>query len=108
MTWYGLRQQTEKQVIDGVHAPQPLPGRLCGAQGQSALPDYAGHVCRDGRYRRRRRRRSTFMDDHDDYSAIMLKSLADRLAEAFAECLHHRVRTDLWGYAPTKRWAPKT
>ncbi|TAF69907.1 MAG: methionine synthase, partial [Curvibacter sp.] len=35
----------------------------------------------------------------DDYSAIMLKSIADRLAEAFAECLHHRVRTDLWGYA---------
>ncbi len=30
----------------------------------------------------------------------MLKALADRLAEAFAECLHHRVRTDLWGYAP--------
>jgi 5-methyltetrahydrofolate--homocysteine methyltransferase len=40
-----------------------------------------------------------FMDDHDDYSAIMLKALADRLAEAFAEALHHRVRTDLWGYA---------
>jgi 5-methyltetrahydrofolate--homocysteine methyltransferase len=40
-----------------------------------------------------------FMDDHDDYSAIMLKALADRLAEAFAECLHQRVRTDLWAYA---------
>ncbi|AHC44984.1 5-methyltetrahydrofolate--homocysteine methyltransferase [Achromobacter xylosoxidans NBRC 15126 = ATCC 27061] len=36
----------------------------------------------------------------DDYSGIMLKSLADRLAEAFAECLHARVRQDLWGYAP--------
>jgi 5-methyltetrahydrofolate--homocysteine methyltransferase len=36
---------------------------------------------------------------HDDYSSIMLKSLADRLAEAFAEYLHQRVRTDLWGYA---------
>ncbi|AMD45545.1 methionine synthase [Bordetella holmesii] len=35
----------------------------------------------------------------DDYSSIMLKSLADRLAEAFAECLHARVRRDLWGYA---------
>ena len=35
----------------------------------------------------------------DDYSSIMLKSLADRLAEAFAECLHARVRQDLWGYA---------
>ncbi len=36
---------------------------------------------------------------HDDYNAIMVKSLADRLAEAFAECLHHQVRTDYWGYA---------
>jgi 5-methyltetrahydrofolate--homocysteine methyltransferase len=39
-----------------------------------------------------------FEDAHDDYSSIMLKSLADRLAEAFAEYLHERVRTDLWGY----------
>ncbi|MEY4654507.1 MAG: putative methionine synthase, partial [Pseudomonadota bacterium] len=44
-----------------------------------------------------------FLDDHDDYSAIMLKALADRLAEAFAECLHERVRTDLWGYAPDEK-----
>ena len=35
----------------------------------------------------------------DDYSGIMFKALADRLAEAFAECLHQRVRKDLWGYA---------
>ena len=37
---------------------------------------------------------------HDDYSAILLKALADRLAEAFAERLHQRVRTEYWGYAP--------
>jgi 5-methyltetrahydrofolate--homocysteine methyltransferase len=36
----------------------------------------------------------------DDYSAILLESLADRLAEAFAERLHERVRRDIWGYAP--------
>jgi 5-methyltetrahydrofolate--homocysteine methyltransferase len=36
---------------------------------------------------------------HDDYSAILLKALADRLAEAFAERLHQRVRTEFWGYA---------
>jgi 5-methyltetrahydrofolate--homocysteine methyltransferase len=36
----------------------------------------------------------------DDYSAILAQSLADRLAEAFAEALHHQVRTSLWGYAP--------
>jgi 5-methyltetrahydrofolate--homocysteine methyltransferase len=43
-----------------------------------------------------------FTDDLDDYSAIMLKALADRLAEAFAEMLHHRARTDLWGYAASE------
>jgi 5-methyltetrahydrofolate--homocysteine methyltransferase len=41
-----------------------------------------------------------FQADKDDYSDIMLKSLADRLAEAFAERLHQHVRTELWGYAP--------
>ncbi len=40
-----------------------------------------------------------FADDHDDYSAIMLKALADRLAEAFAEYLHQVVRKEYWGYA---------
>jgi len=44
-----------------------------------------------------------FLDDHDDYSAIMLKALADRLAEAFAECMHARVRRDLWGYAANEQ-----
>src|SRR5205814_4856750 len=42
-----------------------------------------------------------FERDHDDYSAIMAKALADRLAEAFAEYLHHRVRVD-WGYGATE------
>jgi 5-methyltetrahydrofolate--homocysteine methyltransferase len=41
-----------------------------------------------------------FKDKGDDYSAIMAAALADRLAEAFAEALHRRVRTELWGYAP--------
>jgi 5-methyltetrahydrofolate--homocysteine methyltransferase len=40
-----------------------------------------------------------FEADHDDYSAILTKALADRLAEAFAERLHQRVRTEFWGYA---------
>ncbi len=40
-----------------------------------------------------------FRADHDDYSAILLKALADRLAEAFAERLHQRVRKEFWGYA---------
>ncbi len=41
-----------------------------------------------------------FKAQQDDYSDIMVKALADRLAEAFAECLHTRVRKELWGYAP--------
>jgi 5-methyltetrahydrofolate--homocysteine methyltransferase len=40
-----------------------------------------------------------FEDAHDDYSAIMVKALADRFAESFAEHLHRRIRTEFWGYA---------
>ena len=40
-----------------------------------------------------------FIDQHDDYNKIMLQALADRLAEAFAELLHKRTRTEYWGYA---------
>ncbi len=45
------------------------------------------------------RKLEEFEKDHDDYSSILLKSLADRLAEAFAERLHERVRKEFWGYA---------
>jgi 5-methyltetrahydrofolate--homocysteine methyltransferase len=44
-----------------------------------------------------------FAAAHDDYSSIMLKALADRLAEAFAERMHERVRREFWGYAPEER-----
>lgn len=43
---------------------------------------------------------ATFEADHDDYMSIMVKAVADRLAEAFAEYLHMKVRTEYWGYAP--------
>jgi 5-methyltetrahydrofolate--homocysteine methyltransferase len=39
-----------------------------------------------------------FLKEHDDYASIMFKALTDRLAEAFAEYMHERVRVDLWGY----------
>ena len=45
-------------------------------------------------------RLAEFEADHDDYHAIMLKALADRLAEALTEWLHEKVRRELWGYAP--------
>ena len=51
------------------------------------------------------KKEAQFLAAHDDYSAILFKSLADRLAEAFAECLHKKVRTDLWGYAPDEALA---
>ncbi|UOQ53893.1 methionine synthase [Hymenobacter cellulosivorans] len=44
-----------------------------------------------------------FEADHDDYSVIMIKALADRLAEAFAERLHQRVREEFWGYASDEK-----
>jgi 5-methyltetrahydrofolate--homocysteine methyltransferase len=47
-------------------------------------------------------RARAFEAAHDDYNAILLKSLADRFAEAFAECLHAKVRKQLWGYASTE------
>jgi 5-methyltetrahydrofolate--homocysteine methyltransferase len=43
---------------------------------------------------------AAFEADHDDYNSILLKALADRLAEALAEYLHYKVRTDIWGYEP--------
>jgi 5-methyltetrahydrofolate--homocysteine methyltransferase len=93
MTLHHLRQQQEK--------PPGKPNRCLAdfvAPKQSGLDDYVGgfvvttglgideHVAR-------------FEAEHDDYSSIMLKALADRLAEAFAERLHQRVRKELWGYA---------
>lgn len=43
--------------------------------------------------------------EHDDYKEIMVKALADRLAEAFAELMHEKVRKDLWGYAKEETWS---
>ncbi|MEO7549198.1 MAG: vitamin B12 dependent-methionine synthase activation domain-containing protein, partial [Ramlibacter sp.] len=71
------------------------------APKESGLKDYVGMFAVTAGLGVEKKERY-FADDLDDYSAIMLKALADRLAEAFAEALHHRVRTDLWGYAPAE------
>ncbi|MCD0492881.1 methionine synthase [Chromobacterium violaceum] len=93
MTWVGLRQQLPK--TDG-KANWALADYI--APKDSGVDDYIGafavtagigiepHVKR-------------FEDANDDYSAILLKALADRLAEAFAELMHARVRREFWGYA---------
>jgi 5-methyltetrahydrofolate--homocysteine methyltransferase len=93
MTWHNLRQQTKK--------PADIPNYCLAdyvAPKESGVADYIGgfavttgigidaHVAQ-------------FEKNNDDYNAIMLKALADRLAEAFAELLHKRVRREFWGYA---------
>jgi 5-methyltetrahydrofolate--homocysteine methyltransferase len=95
LTWHGLRQQTEKESIDGVMRPSRCLADFVAPVG---VADYAGVFAVTAGLGVEKKEKY-FVDDLDDYSAIMLKALADRLAEAFAECMHKRVRTDLWGYA---------
>jgi 5-methyltetrahydrofolate--homocysteine methyltransferase len=100
LTWHGLRQQTEKTAAPGPDGvPVMRPNRcLADFVAPVGTPDYVGLFAVTAGIGVEKKEKY-FTDDHDDYSAIMLKALADRLAEAFAECLHQRVRTDLWGYA---------
>jgi 5-methyltetrahydrofolate--homocysteine methyltransferase len=97
LTWYGMRQQTEKQAIEGVMRPSRCLSDFVAPKA-SGVKDYVGMFAVTAGLGVEKKEKY-FIDDLDDYSAIMLKALADRLAEAFAEALHHRVRTDLWGYA---------
>jgi len=97
LTYYGVRQQTEKPVIDGVQRPNQCLSDFI-APKSSGVQDYIGmFAVTAGLGIEKHEQR--FEQAHDDYSSIMLKSLADRLAEAFAEYLHERVRKDFWGYA---------
>nr|WP_315231898.1 methionine synthase [uncultured Albidiferax sp.] len=98
MTWYGLRQQTEKQAVDGVMRPSRCLADFVAPQA-SGVADYAGMFAVTAGLGAEKKE-AQFMAELDDYSSIMFKAIADRLAEAFAECLHQRVRTDLWGTAP--------
>jgi 5-methyltetrahydrofolate--homocysteine methyltransferase len=77
--------------------------RSAGVNGQndSKIADYIGLFAVTAGLGAQKKEKY-FSDDNDDYSSIMLKALADRLAEAFAEAMHQRVRTDLWGYAPAE------
>ncbi|MBV9889486.1 MAG: B12-binding domain-containing protein, partial [Rhizobacter sp.] len=97
-TWRGLRMQTERPVVDGVRRPNRCLADFIAPKG-SGRDDYIGLFAVTAGIGAEQKERQ-FAADLDDYSAIMLKALADRLAEAFAEALHRRVRTDFWGYAP--------
>jgi 5-methyltetrahydrofolate--homocysteine methyltransferase len=97
MTWHGLRMQTERPVVDGVRRPNRCLADHIAPKG-SGVADHIGLFAVTAGIGTEKKEKQ-FLDDHDDYSAIMLKALADRLAEAFAERMHQRVRTDFWGYA---------
>lgn len=97
MTWRGLRMQSERPVVDGVKRPNRCLADFIAPKG-SGVADHIGLFAVTAGIGVDRKEKQ-FLDDHDDYSAIMLKALADRLAEAFAERLHQRVRTEFWGYA---------
>ena len=98
-TLHTLRQQVTKRggrpnvALSDFVAPQGRPDYV-GGFVVTAGPEEAEIAAR---YERA----------HDDYAAIMVKALADRIAEAMAEMLHERVRTDLWGYAPDEAFDPQ-
>jgi 5-methyltetrahydrofolate--homocysteine methyltransferase len=98
MTWRGLRMQSQRPVVDGVRRPNRCLADFIAPKG-SGRDDYIGLFAVTAGLGVEKKEQQ-FSADLDDYSAIMLKALADRLAEAFAERLHQRVRTELWGYAP--------
>jgi 5-methyltetrahydrofolate--homocysteine methyltransferase len=96
LRWSPLRVQTERPVVEGVRRANRSLADFVAPKGVAA--DYIGLFAVTAGLGVEKKDRQ-FTDDHDDYSAIMFKALADRLAEAFAERLHQRVRTELWGYA---------
>jgi 5-methyltetrahydrofolate--homocysteine methyltransferase len=106
-SFHFLRQQMEKPEGQFNHclADFVAPKRSQRSAGDAPLADYLGafavttgfgveELCRK------------FEQDHDDYSSIMTKALADRLAEAFAELLHQRARKE-WGYGQTENLSPE-
>ena len=101
LRWSPLRLQTERPLIDGPDGTKVKRPNRCLADfiaPKGVKPDYIGAFAVTAGLGVEKKEKQ-FVDDLDDYSAIMLKSLADRLAEAFAERLHQRVRTEFWGYA---------
>ena len=94
MTWHNLRQQMEKPADRA---------NLCLADfiapRASGVADYIGAFAVTAGAGRFDQKLAEFEAAHDDYNAILFKALADRLAEAFAERLHQRVRREFWGYA---------
>jgi 5-methyltetrahydrofolate--homocysteine methyltransferase len=99
-TWHFLRQQAEK-ASDRRHwcltdflAPSRTGLKDYLGAFAVTVDDPKGHIV-------------TYEDAQDDYNAIMLKALADRLVEACAEWAHAKVRQEYWGYAKNEPWSPE-
>ena len=113
MTWRGLRMQTVRPVVDGVDGKKVMRPNRCladfiapkGSGPNDTIHDHIGLFAVTAGIGAEKKDKQ-FMDDLDDYSSIMFKALADRLAEAFAERLHQRVRQDFWGYAADEQLSP--
>jgi 5-methyltetrahydrofolate--homocysteine methyltransferase len=91
--FHTLRQQGDK----GLDRPDLALSDFI-APKDSGVGDYIGaFALTTGQGMREAQKR--FEDDHDDYSSILLQAIGDRLAEAFAEHLHERIRREIWGYA---------
>jgi 5-methyltetrahydrofolate--homocysteine methyltransferase len=93
LTWHNLRQQQAR--------PEGKPNYCLSdfiAPKDSGIADYVGAFAVTAGIGIEKKL-AEFAARHDDYDAILLKALADRLAEAFAEHLHQRVRREFWGYA---------
>ncbi len=100
-TFFTLRQQIAKRTDRPNAALADFVAPL-----ETGLPDYlGGFVVTAGPQEEAISNR--FEKSNDDYSAILVKALADRLAEAFAERMHELVRRELWGYAPDEGFAPE-
>jgi 5-methyltetrahydrofolate--homocysteine methyltransferase len=99
-TFFTLRQQRSKRDGKPNLALSDFVAPL-----ESGKPDYlGGFVVTAGIEEVEIAKR--FERNNDDYSAILVKALADRIAEAFAELMHERVRREFWGYAPGEGFAP--
>jgi len=93
-TWRNLRQQGVKRAgVDNKCLADYIAPR------ESGVLDYIGMFAVTGGLGIEKHV-ERFEAEGDDYSSLMIKALADRFAEGFAECMHARVRRDLWGYVP--------
>ena len=98
LTYYGLRQQTQKPTINSKKNPNLCLSDYI-APKNSGVKDYIGLFAVTSGINVEVYEK-LFDKAEDDYSGIMIKAITDRLAEAFAEYMHDRVRQDLWGYQP--------